>query len=180
MTDKVYKQTIIVHISFIYLQDGFLVSNNTAYMVEPAGKLANIFQNSSHYLRKRSAGIIASKFYYIFDMGAVVVLIVWQFDLQLPVQYHFKEMYRLILDFTVLELHIEHRIVEGVIVWQLHLQVHMQSVPITTNVVNSNLAHGEVYSIQNYVIKFVSDLRQVGGFLSVLRFPPPSTMTPTI
>ena len=86
MSDKVYKQTIIVHISFIYLQDGFLVSNNTAYMVEPAGKLANIFQNSSHYLRKRSAGIIASKFYYIFDMGAVVVLIVWQFDLQLHVE----------------------------------------------------------------------------------------------
>jgi hypothetical protein len=26
---------------------------------------------------------------------------------------------------------------------------------------------GEVYSIQHYVIKFVSDLRQVGGFLRV-------------
>ena len=26
------------------------------------------------------------------------------------------------------------------------------------------LAHGEVYSIQHYVIKFVSDLRKVGGF----------------
>jgi hypothetical protein len=31
----------------------------------------------------------------------------------------------------------------------------------------------EVYSIQHYVIKFVSDLREVGGFLRVLRFPPP-------
>jgi hypothetical protein len=28
-------------------------------------------------------------------------------------------------------------------------------VPITTNVVSSNPAHGEVYSIQHYVIKFV-------------------------
>jgi hypothetical protein len=28
--------------------------------------------------------------------------------------------------------------------------------------------HGEVYSIQHYVIKFVSDLRQVGGFPRVL------------
>jgi hypothetical protein len=28
-----------------------------------------------------------------------------------------------------------------------------------------NPAHSEVYSIQHYVIKFVSDLRQVGGFL---------------
>ena len=32
---------------------------------------------------------------------------------------------------------------------------------------------GKVYSIQHYVIKFVNDLRQVGGFLWVLRFPPP-------
>jgi len=28
-----------------------------------------------------------------------------------------------------------------------------------------NPIHGEVYLIQHYVIKFVSDLRQVGGFL---------------
>jgi hypothetical protein len=40
--------------------------------------------------------------------------------------------------------------------------------PITTNVGSSNPIHGEVYSIQHYVIKFVSDLRQVGGFLWVL------------
>ena len=39
--------------------------------------------------------------------------------------------------------------------------VFMQSVPITTKVVGPNPAHGEVYSIQQYVIKFVSDLRQV-------------------
>jgi hypothetical protein len=32
---------------------------------------------------------------------------------------------------------------------------------------------GEVCSIQHYVIKFVSDLRQVCGFLWVLMFPPP-------
>ena len=40
----------------------------------------------------------------------------------------------------------------------------MQSVPITTKVVSSNPVQGEVYSIQIYVIKFVSDLQQVGGF----------------
>jgi hypothetical protein len=45
-------------------------------------------------------------------------------------------------------------------------------VPITTKVVSSNPVHGEVYSIQHYVIKFVSDLRQVGGLLWVLLFPP--------
>ena len=44
----------------------------------------------------------------------------------------------------------------------------MQSVPITTDVVSLNSTHGEVYSIQPYVIKFVNDLRQVGGFLRVV------------
>jgi hypothetical protein len=39
--------------------------------------------------------------------------------------------------------------------------------------VSSTPAHREVYSIQHYVIKFVSDLRQIGGFLPLLRFPPP-------
>jgi hypothetical protein len=63
--------------------------------------------------------------------------------------------------------------VVAVIEWELDIQIHVQSVPITTNVVSSNPAHGEVYSIQHYVIKFVSYLRQVGGFLRVLRFPPP-------
>ena len=37
---------------------------------------------------------------------------------------------------------------------------------ITFNVVSSNPIHGEVHSIQHYVIKFVSDLRRVGGFSS--------------
>ena len=67
-----------------------------------------------------------------------------------------------------------------VIVWSLHLQIPMQSVPITTNVVSSNHAYGEVYSIQRYVMKFVSDLRQISGFLRVLRFPPPIKMTAMI
>jgi gamma-glutamylcyclotransferase (GGCT)/AIG2-like uncharacterized protein YtfP len=51
-----------------------------------------------------------------------------------------------------------------VIAWKLDWQLSVQSVPITTKVVSSNAVHGEVYSIQHYVIKFVSDLRQVGGF----------------
>ena len=60
----------------------------------------------------------------------------------------------------------------------LHLPV--QSVPITTKVVSSNPVHGKVYSIQHFVIKFVSDLRQVGGFLPVIRFPPPLKLATTI
>ena len=60
----------------------------------------------------------------------------------------------------------------------------MQSVPITTKVVSSNPGHDGVYSIQYYLIKIASDLRQIVGFL---RFPAPiklllkvalNTMTP--
>ena len=36
--------------------------------------------------------------------------------------------------------------------------------PLLINVVSTNPAHVEVYSI-NYMIKFISDLQQVGGFL---------------
>jgi hypothetical protein len=45
----------------------------------------------------------------------------------------------------------------------LELQLQEQYVPITTKAVSSNPVHGEVHSIQQYMIKFVSDLRQVGG-----------------
>ena len=45
----------------------------------------------------------------------------------------------------------------------------VQSVPITTKVVSSNPAHGEVYLIQHYAIKCVCDLQQVVGFPKVLK-----------
>ena len=67
-----------------------------------------------------------------------------------------------------------------VIAWLLDIQLPVQSVSITTTVVSSNPAHCKVYSIQHYVIKFVSYLLQVGGFLWVLRFPPPIKLTATI
>jgi len=57
-----------------------------------------------------------------------------------------------------------------VIIWSLDLQLPIQSLSIITNVLGSISAHCEVYLIQHYVIKFVNDLRQVGGFLLVLRF----------
>jgi len=46
----------------------------------------------------------------------------------------------------------------------------MQSVPITTDVVSSNFDQGEVHNIMWYI----------GGFLQVLRFPPPIKLTTTI
>jgi hypothetical protein len=50
--------------------------------------------------------------------------------------------------------------------------------PLT--IVNFEFHSGEVYSMQHYVIKFVSDLQQVGGFLRVLWFPPPIKLATTI
>jgi hypothetical protein len=60
----------------------------------------------------------------------------------------------------------------------LDVQLLVQS--ITTKDTSSNPADGEVYSIQYYVIKFVSDLRQFGGFLQVLRFLPSIQLTATM
>jgi hypothetical protein len=53
---------------------------------------------------------------------------------------------------------------------------------VTTKVVSLNPTDGEVYNymIQHYLIKFVSNLWQVGGFLRVLRFPPLIKRTATV
>jgi len=56
----------------------------------------------------------------------------------------------------------------------------MQSVHISIKIVSSNPVHDEVYLIQHYVIKLVSDLWQNGGFLRVFRFPPLIQLTATI
>ena len=53
----------------------------------------------------------------------------------------------------------------------------MQSVPISNTVVSLHRVHGELY-LKHYVIKFVSDLRRVGGFRQVLWFPPQIKLTP--
>ena len=44
---------------------------------------------------------------------------------------------------------------------------------IYTKVVGLITVYVEVYPIQCYVIKFISDLRQVGGFPRVIRFSSP-------
>ena len=66
--------------------------------------------------------------------------------------------------------HIEGGANMAMTVWLLNLQLPVQSVSITTKVVSLNPAQGEVYSIQPYVIKFVSDLWQVCCFLPILKF----------
>ena len=60
------------------------------------------------------------------------------------------------------------------------IQLLVQSVPITTKVLSSNPFRHKVYLIQHYVIEYISDLRQVGGFLWVLQFPPPIKLTALI
>ena len=68
-------------------------------------------------------------------------------------------------------------VVVVVILWYLDLQLPVQSVPIITKVVSSNHAHGEMQSIQHYVIMFITDLRQAGAFFRILRFSSPIKLT---
>ena len=69
---------------------------------------------------------------------------------------------------TATSFNVKKGVIVVMIVWQLDLQLLMQSVPITTNVVSSNPTDCEVNSIQPNLIKFISDFRQVGCFLRVL------------
>jgi len=64
------------------------------------------------------------------------------------------------------------------IVWQVDLQLPVQSVHITSNVVISNPANGEVYSIQHYVIKFVTVT--CNSLVVFSGFPPPIKLAVTI
>jgi hypothetical protein len=66
------------------------------------------------------------------------------------------------------------------IILLLDLRLPKQSVPITNKVVSSNPTYDKVYWIQTYVIKFVSDLRQVCSFLQALWFLPPIKLTAMI
>jgi len=50
------------------------------------------------------------------------------------------------------------------IVWCLDSSLPMHSMPITANVVRYISFDGEVFSIQHYMIKFVSNLWHVGVF----------------
>ena len=112
-------------------------------------------------------------------------------------KYLYRVLYILInCLITVNNTHIQGKLLLWIITfhsWSLysrnHLSLDRMVVIITTtyaintyhyNVVNSNPAHEEVYSIQQYVIMLVSDLRQVGGFLWILWFPLPRSVCPSI
>ena len=89
----------------------------------------------------------------------------------------YKSTKSLILSF-IREVYTIH--IGNMIAWWLDVELPVQSVPITNNVVNLNTTNDEVYSIQHYVVKSVSDLWQVNGFLQVLQFPPPIKLTAMI
>ena len=92
--------------------------------------------------------------------------------------YHYSQFTKsLVQDYFVLLNILEGAVVVGIVYGSWIYKLPMRSVPITTKVVNLNPAQGEMYSLQHYVIKFVSDLRQVGGSLRVLGFPPPIKLT---
>jgi hypothetical protein len=70
-------------------------------------------------------------------------------------------------------------VIGTVCIGSFKLQLPVQSVPITTNVLSSNPTHGEVYLIQHYVINLsVTCDRSVVFF--ECRFPPPIKLTATI
>jgi hypothetical protein len=74
--------------------------------------------------------------------------------------------------------------------WHIHFHLHWpriegdgtRSLYHNENIVFSIILNLQliIYIIQHYVIKFVSDLRQVSGFLRVLRSSPPIKPTATI
>jgi hypothetical protein len=101
----------------------------------------------------------------------IIIIIYWQTwnSLSLMSMYNYVRLYWWYIGVAMV-----------VIIWELDLQLPVQSVPITTNVVSLNPVHGKMYSIQHYVIKFVGDLRQICVFLWVLRFPPSIKLTATI
>ena len=88
----------------------------------------------------------------------------WSFFLKIWIQISYSKSFFYIYSRILLSPYLEGAVV-FLIIWYLDLQLPVQSVPITTNILSLNPVHGEVYSIQHYVIKFVSDLWQVGGFL---------------
>jgi hypothetical protein len=57
--------------------------------------------------------------------------------------------------------------VVAVIVWYLDLQLTIQSVPVTTDVVSSNLYQGEVYNIMWYILSVTCDRSVVFSSSSV-------------
>ena len=61
-----------------------------------------------------------------------------------------------------------------------NLQLYTEVSIITLFFIIYIYIYGLVHSQRHYVIKFVSDLRQVGGLLHVLWFPPPINLTATI
>ena len=63
----------------------------------------------------------------------------------------------------------------GAVVTVINLQLPVQSVPIIAKFVSSNPAH----VLDTTYFLFIIDLRQVDGFLRVLRFPPTIKLTAT-
>ena len=60
------------------------------------------------------------------------------------------------------------------------VNIHSKNIIHTSQDASSSPVYGKLYSMQQYVIKLVSDLRQVCGFLWVLWFPPPIKLTAMI
>jgi hypothetical protein len=61
----------------------------------------------------------------------------------------------------------------------IRVRIYSEKISKTTTFTDGHHWFPNSYKTQTY-IKFVSDLRQVSGFLQVLQFPPPIKLTATI
>jgi hypothetical protein len=63
--------------------------------------------------------------------------------------------------------------------YSIDIKKHVMAINFIISNKNIEQFVDKVYFIQYYVIKFVTDLRQVVGFLRVLQFPPLKKLTAT-
>jgi hypothetical protein len=106
----------------------------------------------------------------------------------LPVSVFLSYIYFIFADgvvfviFHYISIFLSVRAIMVVIVWLMvrYLLLPIQLVPITIYMGEFEFRSDEVYSMQYYVIKFVSDLLQVSSFLQVLQLPPPVKLTATL
>jgi hypothetical protein len=92
---------------------------------------------------------------------------------KLALRWYYSWNQRLVLSLTLMLIAMKWKTV-AIAYHRVYIFVHEAKKPLTVWV---RIRSSEVYSIKHYVIQFVSDLQQVGGFL---RFPPTTKLTATI
>ena len=109
------------------------------------------YQINLHSLRNRLEKLIKGLFFYLYLKLVQINCIFSDTVRMLHIPFSYHNIYTFHGKFSIL-IHICHIIITdgavmAVIVWSLDLRLPLQSVPITTDVVISNLDQGEVYKM---------------------------------